>query len=145
MTATADTSTRESHDFNKMNKINKFGLADTSTPFIDITPMADDRMYADFIRAILEDDNVDCIFVAIVPHSVNLKTTPETCHDADSLANLIVELGRQYDKPMAVSVNAGRYYQEFISIMEGNGLPVYTDIRSAIKSLDAFVSFHTEG
>ncbi len=129
----------------KMNRINRYGLADTSSPFIDITPMADDGMYADFIRAILEDDNVDCVFVAIVPHSVNLKTTPETCRDADSLANLIVELGRQYDKPMAVSVNAGRYYQEFVSIMEGNGLPVYNDIRSAIKSLDAFVSFHTHG
>lgn len=128
----------------KMNKINKYGLADTSSPFIDITPMADDKMYADFIRAILEDDNADCVFVAIVPHSVNLKTTPETCHDADSLANLIVELGRQYDKPMAVSVNAGKHYQEFVSIMEGNGLPVYNDIRSAIKSLDAFVSFHTK-
>ena len=127
----------------RMNKINKYGLADTSSPFIDITPMADDRMYADFIRAILEDENVDCVFVAIVPHSVNLKTTPETCHDADGLANLIVELSKQYDKPMAVSVNAGRYYQEFVSIMEGNGLPVYNDIRSAIKSLDAFVSFHT--
>lgn len=128
----------------RMNQINKFGLADTSSPFIDITPMADDRMYADFIRAILDDENVDCVFVAIVPHSVNLKTTPETCHDADSLANLIVEISKEYNKPMAVSVNAGRYYQEFVSIMEGNGLPVYNDIRSAIKSLDAFVSFHTE-
>lgn len=125
----------------KLNRINKYGLVDTSSPFLDVTPMADDRMYADFTRAVLEDENVDCVFVAIVPHAVTLKTTPETCRDQDSLANLLVQLSREYKKPMVVSVNAGRYYQDFVSIMEANGLPVYTDIRSAIKSLDAFVSY----
>lgn len=127
----------------KLNRINKYGLADTSSPFLDITPMADDRMYADFVEAVLQDDNVDCVFVAVVPHAVSLKTDPETCRDGDGLANLLVELSRKYDKPMVVSVNAGRYYQDFVSIMEQNRLPVYTDIRAAIKSLDRFVSYHT--
>lgn len=126
----------------KLNKINKYGLVDTSSPFLDITPMADDRMYADFVEAILQDDNVDCVFVAIVPHAVALKTTPDTCRHPGSLANLLVELSKKYSKPMVVSVNAGRYYQDFVSIMEENGLAVYTDIRSSIKSLDTFVSYH---
>jgi 3-hydroxypropionyl-CoA synthetase (ADP-forming) len=127
----------------KLNKINRYGLVDTSTPFLDITPMADDRMYADFVEGILQDENVDCVFVAVVPHAISLKTDPNTCRDEDSLANLLVKLSRKYDKPMVISVNAGRYYQDFVSIMEENGLPVYTDIRSAIKSLDKFVSYHT--
>lgn len=126
----------------KLNNINKYGLIDTSTPFLDITPMADDVMYADFVKAVLEDENVDCLFVAIVPHSITLKTTPDTCRDTDSLANLLVELKNKYAKPIVVSVNAGRHYQDFVSILEENGLPVYTDIRSAIKSLDKFVSYH---
>lgn len=126
----------------KLNNINKNGLVDTSSPFLDITPMADDRMYADYVRAVLEDENVDCVFVAIVPHAVTLKTTPDTCYDPDSLANLLVGLSREYSKPMVVSVNAGRHYQDFVSIMEESGLPVYNDIRSAIKSLDAFVTYH---
>jgi acyl-CoA synthetase (NDP forming) len=128
----------------KLNEINRYGLVDTSSPFLDITPMADDRMYADYVEAVLQDDNVDCVFVAVVPHAVSLKTTPETCHDRDSLANLLVDLNRRYQKPMVISVNAGRYYQDFVSIMEENGLPVYTNIRSAIKALDSFISYKLE-
>ncbi len=126
----------------KLNKINIHGLVDTSSPFLDITPMADDKMYADFVEAVLQDENVDCVFVAIVPHAISLKTAPETCHEPDSLANLLVNLSKKYYKPMVISVNAGRYYHDFVSIMEQNGLPVYADIRSAIKSLDRFVSYH---
>lgn len=126
----------------KLNQINKYGLVDTTSPFLDVTPMADDRMYADYVEAILQDENVDCVFAAIVPHAVTLKTIPENCKAPDSLANLIVNLSKKYNKPMVVSVNAGRYYQDFVSIMEQNGLPVYSDIRSAIKSLDRFVTYH---
>lgn len=128
----------------KLNQINKYGLVDVSSPFLDITPMADDRMYADFVEAVLQDEGVDCVFVAVVPHAVSLKTTPDTCRDPDSLANLLVSLSNKYQKPMVISVNAGRYYQDFVSIMEENGLPVHTDIRSAIKSLDRFVSHHVK-
>ncbi len=127
---------------NKLHTINRHGLVDTSTAFLDITPMADDEMYADFVEAVLRDPNVDCVFVAVVPHTITLKTTPDTCNDPSGLANRLVQLGRKYPKPMVISVNAGRYYQDFISILEDNGLPVYTDIRSAIKSLDRFVTYH---
>ena len=44
---------------------------------------------------------------------------------------------------MVISVNAGRHYQDFVAILEEGGLPVYTDIRAAIRSLDTFVSYHT--
>lgn len=125
-----------------LNKTDEHGLVDTSAPILDVTAMADDRMYADFVEAVLQDENVDCVFAGIVPHVVSLKTTPDTCHDPDSLANLLVKLSKKYDKAIVVSVNAGRYYQDFVSIMEENGLPVFHDIRSAIKSLDTFVSYH---
>ena len=126
-----------------LNQINRYGLVDTSSPFLDITPMADDAMYADFVEALLADNQVDCVFVAIVPHAVTLKTTPDTCSDRDSLAYRLSELSRKYKKPMVVSVNAGRYYQAFVSLLEEHGLPVYGDIRAAIKSLDTYVSYHT--
>jgi len=42
---------------------------------------------------------------------------------------------------MVVSVNAGRHYEDFVAVMEEGGLPVYEDIRAAITSLDAFVSY----
>ena len=125
----------------RLNAINSYGLVDTSSPFLDVTPMADDRMYAEFLEAIIRDPGVDCVFVAVVPHAVSLKTDPETCRDPDGLASLLLDLAVGYGKPMVVSVNAGRYYADFISVLEEGGLPVYADIRSAIASLDTFVSY----
>jgi acyl-CoA synthetase (NDP forming) len=124
----------------RLNAINRHGLVDTSSPFLDITPMADDRMYAEFVDAVIRDPGVDCVFVAVVPHAVSLKTDPDTCYDPDALAQLLVEIAAEHQKPMVVSVNAGRYYGNFVSLLEDGGLPVYPDIRSAIASLDTFVS-----
>ncbi|HYW86041.1 MAG TPA: hypothetical protein VFB30_22505, partial [Spirochaetia bacterium] len=125
----------------KLNVINRHGLVDTSSPFLDITPMADDAMYAEFVEAIIEDPGVDCVFVAVVPHAVSLKTVPETCRDPDGLASLLVGISKRHSKPMVVSVNAGRHYADFVAALEEGGLPVYPDIRPAITSLDTFVSF----
>ena len=125
----------------RLNVINRFGLVDTSTPFLDITPMADDAMYAEFVEAVTADEGVDCLFVAVVPHAVSLKTVPETCRDPDGLASLLVGISRRLAKPMVVSVNAGRHYGDFVAALEEGGLPVYADIRSAITSLDTFVSY----
>jgi hypothetical protein len=61
--------------------------------------------------------------------------------DRDGLARLLLDLAARHDKPMVVSVNAGRYYADFVSLLEEGGLPVYADIRSAISSLDTFVSY----
>ena len=124
----------------RLNAINHSGLVDTGSPFLDLTPMADDATYAEFTEAVIADEGVDCVFVAVVPHSVFLKTVPETCRDSDSLASRLIEISRRSRKPMVVSVNAGRHYEEFVAAMEEGGLPVYEDIRAAITSLDAFVS-----
>jgi acyl-CoA synthetase (NDP forming) len=126
----------------KLAQINRHGLVDVSSPFLDITPMADDAMYAEFAEAVIEDDAVDCVFVAIVPHAVSLKTVPETCRDPDGLAYRLVQIASRHAKPMVVSVNAGRHYQDFVAALEEGGLPVYSDIRSAITSLDTFVSYN---
>ncbi|OGO80796.1 MAG: hypothetical protein A2Y21_05400 [Clostridiales bacterium GWC2_40_7] len=126
----------------KLEKINKHGLVDVYASLLDVTAMTDDSMYAEFVEALLQDEGVDCLLVAVIPHVVSLKTTPDTCHDPDGLANLLAGLAKKYNKPMVVSVNAGQYYQEFVTIMEENGLPVYNEIRSAVKALDTFVSWH---
>lgn len=125
----------------RLTAINSTGLVDTSAPFLDVTPMADDAVYAESVRALLDDPGVDCVFVAVVPHAVTLKTDPESCRDADALATRLLALAAASGKPMVVSVNAGRYYADFVTLLEEGGLPVYADIRLAISSLDAFVSY----
>ncbi len=124
----------------KIKKIDKYNIVNTSASLLDITPMADDKMYADYVEALLQDDNIDNVIVSVVPHPVTLKTTPDTCKDPDGIANLLVKLYKKYEKPMVISVNAGRYYEDFIAILEENDLPVYPDIRQTVKSLEKFIT-----
>ena len=124
-----------------LQAINSHGLVDTANSIIDVTPMTDDVMYGEFITTFMEDSGVDAVIVGIVPHVENIKSTPDTCNDENSLANVLVRIYESHDKPMVVSVNASEYYDEFVSIMEKGGIPVYTDIRSAVRSLETFMIY----
>lgn len=126
----------------RLTEINTHGLVDVGTSFLDVTPMTNDRMFADFLDAVLADPGVDCAFVALVPHIENLKTTDDCCREPDAVATLLIEKVRRHGKPVVVSINSGNHYQEMVRYLEENGLPVYSDIRSAIKALDVFVSWH---
>ncbi len=124
-----------------LKTLNTHGLVNVETPFLDLTPMTDDPLYARFIEAVLADPNVDCLFVGIVPHVDTLKTVEENYLDADAIGPLLVQAFRKTQKPVIVSVNAGRHYQALVRYLEENGLPVFSDIRSAIRSLDAFAAY----
>ncbi len=132
----------KSDTIKKLRQTDVHGLVDLSTALLDVTPMANDELFADYVEALLLDDNVDCVFVGIVPHSNALKSAPDTARDLDSMANLLVELGHRYQKPMVVSVNGARYYDSFVEVMEKGGLPVYRNIRAAVRALDTFVGYH---
>lgn len=128
----------------KLKELNFHGLIDTSSSIIDVTPMTEDVLYAKYIETIIKDEAVDAMFVSIVPHADDLRAIPPECFDEDSLANLLVGIVKKYNKPIAVSVNAGKFYTEFVSIMEEGGVAVYSDIRSSVKALDTFVSYYTK-
>jgi acyl-CoA synthetase (NDP forming) len=57
------------------------------------------------------------------------------------MATLLVELGRKYEKPLVVSVNGARHYDEFVKVLEEGGLPVYRNPRAAVQALETFVNF----
>ncbi|MFO7636089.1 MAG: acetate--CoA ligase family protein [Clostridia bacterium] len=125
----------------ELEKINTHGLADVRNSILDVTPMTDDVMYGRFIEALMKDDQVDCLIVGVVPHVENIKSTPDMCKREDSLANIIVDIFRRYDKPLVVSVNGGEYYSEFVAIMEHAGVPVYSDVRSCVGALRLFMAY----
>lgn len=125
----------------QLRTLNTYGLVNVETPFLDLTPMTDDPLYIRFIEAVLSDPGVDCLFVGIVPHVDSLKTVDENYLDEDAIGPLLVEAFRKTQKPIVVSVNAGRHYQALVHYLEENGLPVFSDIRSAIRSLDTFAAY----
>ncbi|NLI22155.1 MAG: hypothetical protein GX418_11505 [Clostridiales bacterium] len=127
-----------------LKALNTHGLVNVETAFLDLTPMTDDPRYAQYIRTVLADPNVDCLFVGIVPHVDTLKTVEENYLDADAIGPLLAQVFRESGKPVVVSVNAGRHYQALVKYLEENGLPVFSDIRSAIRSLDAFAAYWSQ-
>jgi acyl-CoA synthetase (NDP forming) len=129
----------------RIRELNTHGLVSAGTAFLDLTPMTDDVGYAAYIEAVLSDPGVDCMFVAIVPHIENLKTLKDSFLDEDAIGPLLVKTVKRHHKPVVVSINAGKQFMPFMQYLEENGLPVYGDIRSAIRSLDAFVEYWTGG
>ena len=128
----------------KLRQTDVHGLIDLSTALLDVTPMANDQLFTDYVETVLQDDSVDCVFVSIVPHSNALKSSPDRARDADGMAKLLVELGRKYQKPLVVSVNGARHYDAFVAVMEEGGLPVYRNPRAAIQALETFAAYHLE-
>ena len=127
----------------RIRELNTHGLVSVGTAFLDLTPMTDDVGYAAYIDAVLSDPGVDCLFVAIVPHIENLKTLPESFRDEDAIGPLLIKAAKRHQKPIVVSINAGKHFLPFVQYLEESGLPVYGDIRSAIRSLDAFAAYWT--
>ncbi|MBP7401905.1 MAG: acetate--CoA ligase family protein [Clostridia bacterium] len=128
----------------RLRALNRHGLVDIRTSFLDVTPMTDDTLYARFIEAVAADPDVDCLFVAVVPHIENLKTTEENYRDPDAFAVLLADIVRGTDKPIVVSVNAGDHYRHLVAYLEERGIPVFDSIPAAIRSLDRFVRYRIE-
>jgi 3-hydroxypropionyl-CoA synthetase (ADP-forming) len=128
----------------KIRELNTHGLVDINTSFLDVTPMTNDSLYARFVEAVIEDENVDCLFVAMVPHIENLKTLESNYLDPDAFVVLLAGIARKTSKPMVVSVNSGSHYQYIVAYLEEQGIPVYANIPSAIRSLDVFVRYRSD-
>ena len=126
----------------KLRETDVHGLVDLSTALLDVTPMADDQLFTDYVELVLQDENVDCVLVSIVPHSNALKSGPTKAGDPDGMASLLVALGKKYQKPFVVSVNGARYYDAFVKVMAEGGLPVYRNPRAAIQALETFANYH---
>lgn len=128
----------------KLNALNSHGLVNVPAPFLDVTPMTDDALFEQFLIALMEDENVDCVFTAIVPHIENLMTTDDVYDRPEAIASRIINVFNKYDKPMVVSVNAGQQFDKFVRFIEEAGVPVFKDIRSATRELDRLIKFRLE-
>ncbi len=114
-------------------------------PFLDLTPMADDALFERCIELLLADTRVDCLFISIVPHTVMLQTKREEMEkDKENIAYRIIRQGRNSDKPIVVSINAGTMYNVFVETVEEGGVPTYTTAERAMFALNRLVNYRLE-
>ena len=131
----------ESATNERLSALNEHGLLNIGSSFIDVTPMTEDVPFGKIVEAVLADPGTDCAFVAVVPHVETLKTTDDVCREPDALAQRLIAAAAKYNKPVVVSVNSGNRYQGFVRALEEGGLPVFPDIRSAMKALETYCAY----
>jgi acyl-CoA synthetase (NDP forming) len=120
-------------------------LQDVKNP-LDTTPVADDAVFSECARAILEDPGVDCAVISPVPMTPAMQTlapgpgTREDIHDPRSIPSRIIDLFRATDKPLVVNIDAGVDYDPMAGMIAAAGIPVFRRSDEAVKFLRRYVA-----
>ena len=116
---------------------------------VDATPMATTRHFVAAAEAMAEDDGVDALLVSPIPVTPALDnlspdiaggTHAENIHSPGSLPNELLALFRRTRKPIAVSVDSGRLYDDFVQVLQRGGIPVWRKIDRASRALSALAT-----
>ena len=119
-------------------------LQDVHNP-LDVTPVADDAVFVECARAILEDPGVDCAVVSNVPLTPAQQTLPpgpghgEDLAGEGSFASRLIRLFRATEKPFVVNIDAGELYTPLADRLEQAGVPVFRRADEAVRFLRAYV------
>ncbi len=119
-------------------------LQDVHNP-LDVTPVADDAVFVECARAILEDPGVDCAVVSDVPLTPAQRTLPpgpehgEDLAAPGSFASRVIDLFRSTAKPFVVNIDAGELYTPLADHLERAGVPVFRRADEAVRFLRAYV------
>ncbi len=110
-------------------------------PLLDLTPMANNDVYAQSLRLCLESAAVDAVVLSVVPHSPAIGSA-----DADSsLADALASVYRGFHKPVvaAVTVEGGSdyIYNRMREELEREGIPTTIYAEDAARLLDRFISY----
>ena len=121
-------------------------LQDIKNP-LDVTPVADDAVFCECGRAMLDDPAVDGAVISPVPMTPAMQTlapgegyTESILHPASTPSRLI-DLFRKTDKPVVFNVDAGASYDPMVAEMEEAGLPVFRCSDDAVKFLRKYIHF----
>ncbi|MBD3414751.1 MAG: hypothetical protein GF421_10015 [Candidatus Aminicenantes bacterium] len=124
-------------------EINK--IQDIGNP-MDMTPVADDETFAECVRVILKDKNVDCAVVSPLPMTPAMNTLePSEFHSEDldkkdSTPHQLIEISQNTDKPFVVSIDAGRIYDPLVEKLEEAFIPVFRKSDEAVFFMRKYIN-----
>ena len=108
--------------------------------------MADDRVFAECVRILLEDDDVDCAIVSPVPMSPSMQTLvpgrfhEENLYHPQSIVMRLIDVFNQTNKPFVVNVDAGDIFQPMVDCLEQAGVPTFRRSDIAAKFLRKYIN-----
>jgi acyl-CoA synthetase (NDP forming) len=112
---------------------------------MDLTPMANEEVYEEVIRALLKDLHVDVVIAAVVPltpliHALPGDVIPEKSLDSEkSITSRISRLAAQFDKPLVIVVDSGSLYDPLADAFQEGGLPVFRSADQAVWVLGKYI------
>lgn len=110
--------------------------------------MATTAQFVEAAVAMLEDPSVDALLVSPVPVTPtmdNLAPDPVGTHGENmyapgSLPQQLVRVFNSTFKPVVVAVDSGWLYNDFVQLLQRNGIPVWRKIDRASRALSALMT-----
>ena len=106
---------------------------------LDITPIANDRIYVGCLKALLKDKSVSSGIVSCIPMTPALKSIKEEL-GPESMFNMIEDYSKTSDKPFVVVVDSGELFDPACKIIKT--FPVFREADRAIKALSKYVEYN---
>jgi acyl-CoA synthetase (NDP forming) len=128
-----------------LEKLGIHRLQDVHNP-LDTTPVADDAVFTDCVKAMLEDNNVDCAIVSPVPMSPSMQTlVPSRLHQENvyhpqSIVMRLIDTFHKTDKPFVVNIDAGDIFSPMVDCLEQAGVPTFRRSDVAVKFLRKYIN-----
>ncbi len=120
------------------------GIVSVRNP-LDLTPIMNDELYEEAVRAVLEDPGVDIGLVGCVPLTAALQTLPAGDRHAEDLASggsIVTRLGRikrESLKPWIAVVDAGRMYDPMAAALTDLEIPTFRTADRALRLLSIWL------
>lgn len=107
---------------------------------LDITPGSDDEVLSLAAKALCEDSGVDAVVLSIIPMAPALSiTTQNQGINEDGIIPMLKKLVKETETPIVCSVNAGKYYDEFIQKLGETDIPVFRSADTAVAALSHYI------
>jgi len=108
------------------------GLVASANP-LDLTPMADEEVYLDCVKAMLEF-GAGVVMLGLVPLSEQLDTQQLT--QAEAFATRLKALAKSHDRLIGIVVDAGVPYQKYKAVFERQGFPVFDGMDMGVLGIN---------
>ncbi|MCJ7557544.1 MAG: acetate--CoA ligase family protein [Gammaproteobacteria bacterium] len=108
------------------------GLVAAANP-LDLTPMADEAVYFDCVRAMLEF-GAGVVMLGLVPLSEHLDTEQMT--QAEAFAARLKSLAQSHGRLVGIVIDAGVPYQRYKAVFERQGFPVFDGMDMGVLGIN---------